>query len=49
MKGPNTDFDSIEKEFKYTKEFICLMKERGKVNIDEFKVGKRFKKRMLEI
>ena len=40
MKGPNTDFDSIEKEFKYTKEFMCLMKEGGKVNTDEFKVGK---------
>ena len=40
MKGQNTDFDSIEKEFKYTKEFMCLMKECGKVNTDEVKVGK---------
>ena len=37
MKGANTDF---EKEFKYTKEFMCLMKNGGKVNTDEFKVGK---------
>ena len=40
MKGQNTDFDSIEKEFKYTKELMWLMKECGKVNAGEFKVGK---------
>ena len=36
----NTDFDSIEKECKYTKEFMDLMKLDGYVNTEEFKSGK---------
>ena len=39
MKG-NTDFDNIEKEFRYTREFMSLMKAGGVVNTDEFKVEK---------
>ena len=39
MKG-NTDFDNIEKEFRYTREFMSLMKAGGVVNTEEFKVEK---------
>ena len=35
MKG-SVEFDSIEREFKYTKEFMGLIKERGKVMTEEF-------------
>ena len=31
MKG-NTDFDNIEKEFRYTREFMSLVKAGGVVN-----------------
>ena len=37
MKG-NTDFDNIEKELRYTREFMSLMKAGGLVNTEEFKV-----------
>ena len=40
MKG-NTDFDSTEKEFKYTKELMGLIKAVSKVNTEEFKVEKQ--------
>ena len=39
MKG-KVEFDNIEKEFEYTKEFMCLMKTGGKVKTEEFNVGK---------
>ena len=39
MRG-NTDFDNIEKEFRYTREFMSLMKAGGVVNTEEFKVEK---------
>ena len=39
MKG-KVEFDNIEKEFEYTKEFMCLMKTGGKVKTEEFSVGK---------
>ena len=31
---------AAEKEFEYTKEFMCLMKTGGKVKTEEFNVGK---------
>ena len=39
MKG-NTDFDNIEKEFRYTREFMSLVKAGGVVNTNGFKVKK---------
>ena len=39
MKG-NTDFDNIEKEFRYTREFMSLMKAGGVVGTEELKVEK---------
>ena len=39
MKG-NTDFDNTEKEFRYTWEFMSLMKAVGVVNTQEFAVEK---------
>ena len=35
MKG-SVEFDRVEKEFRYTKEFMGLIKERGKVLTEEF-------------
>ena len=35
MKG-SVEFDSIEREFKYTKKFMGFIKERGKVMTEEF-------------
>ena len=47
MKG-NTDFDSIEREFKYTKEFMGLIKAGSKVNTEEFKAEKQIQEENVE-
>ena len=39
MKG-SVDFERIEKEFRYTKEYMGLIKERGNVMAEEFSNSK---------
>ena len=39
MKG-SVEFDKIEKEFRYTREFMGLIKEKGKIDVEEFKLTK---------
>ena len=39
MKG-SVEFDKIEKEFSYTREFMGLIKEKGKIDVEEFKLTK---------
>ena len=39
MRG-KAQFDKIEKEFKYDREFMGLMKAKGKVNTEDFKLDK---------
>ena len=39
MKG-TVEFDRIEKEFKYSKEYMGLIKERGKIELEEFNNSK---------
>ena len=36
LKKASVEFDRVEKEFRYTKEFMGLIKERGKVLTEEF-------------
>ena len=34
------EFDSIEKDFKYSKDLMGLIKEKGKIDVEEFKNAK---------
>ena len=39
MKG-SVEFDIIEKEFKYTREFMGLIKGKGEIDTEDFKLTK---------
>ena len=47
MKG-SVDFERIEKEFRYTKEYMELIKERGKVMAEEFSNSKEEQEENIE-